>query len=223
MITMLQNAVVSLALLALAQVHAAEVVIPSDISVHLSAQPNVNLTPGEPIVFTLTIVNHGPEIVNDLGLISSNFYDQIDLNYGSVDCQGVVLDVADGETFHFNYSWYPTIFNGPFAVGESRTCHITLTLTGQAPPIWPFGFNLRAYFEDINPTNNVSTVILRRGDIAPVAIPTLSLSALLLLAMGLTVAACCAFRQRRNRVRGAPWHEPQDVERLERGGHADRA
>lgn len=193
----LRTALATLALLVGPLVHAGQVVLPADISVQLSAQPSTNIIPGEPVVFTVTVVNHGPEPVSQLALISSDFYDQIDLNYGSVDCEGVVLSVADGEIFHFNYWWRPTLFDGPLSVGESRTCHITLAVTNQMPPIWPFSFELLGYYEDLNPANNISTVILRRGDIAPVAIPTLSPGALLLLAAGLAVAACCAFRQHR--------------------------
>ena len=199
MARLLRTAVIALALLASPLIHAAEVVIPSDLSVHLSAQPAVNIEPGEPIVFTLTITNHGPEPVNHVGFISSDFYDQIDLNFGGADCKGIVLSVADGETFHFNYSWYPTLFDGPLAVGESRTCHITLALTHQAPPIWSLGFSLRTFFEDINPSNNAATVILRRGEAAPTTVPSHSPLTLLLLVMGLLATAWWMLSQR---VRG---------------------
>lgn len=195
--TLLRIFVVALGLLGWPLVCAGQVELPTDISVQLSAQPNVGLIPGEPIVFTLTVVNLGPEPANDLSVISSDFYDQIDLEFGSADCQGVVLSVTDGETFHFNYTWYPTVFEGPLLVGESRTCRITLALTSQAPPVWPFGFSLRTYlFEDINPANNTSTVVLRRGEIAPASIPMLSPTLLVLLAIALATTACWSFRQR---------------------------
>lgn len=198
----LRTALATLALLAGPLVHAGQVVLPADISVQLSAQPNTNIVPGEPIIFTVTVVNNGPESVDRLVLISSDFYDQIDLNYGSSDCQGVVLSVTDGKTFHFNYSWNPTLFDGPLMVGESRTCNITLALTGQAPPIWPFSFAIPAFIEDIDSTNNAATVILRRGDIAPRAIPMLSPIVLLMLAIGLATIACWFSRQRQSGHRG---------------------
>jgi hypothetical protein len=71
----LRTAIAILALLAGSLVHAGQVVLPADISVHLSAQPDTNIVPGEPVVFTLTVVNHGPEPVDQLALISSDFYD----------------------------------------------------------------------------------------------------------------------------------------------------
>ncbi|MGB2788539.1 MAG: hypothetical protein WBC13_04385, partial [Dokdonella sp.] len=95
--------------------NAGEVIIPSDLSVHLSAEPT-SVQPGQPVVLTLTIVNHGPETVADVALISSDFYDQIDLGFGEVDCSGFVLSVADGQSFHFNYWWFPMVFDGPLAV-----------------------------------------------------------------------------------------------------------
>lgn len=198
----IRTAVFFLALIASSASFAGEIVVPADISVHLSAQPDTNVIPGEPVVFTLTVVNLGPGTADQLVLISSDFYDQIDLNFGSVDCQGVVLSVSDGKAFHFNYSWYPTIFEGPLLAGESRTCHITLAMTNQMPAVWPFGFAIPDFIDDINPANNTGTVVLRRGDIAPVAIPMLSPYFLLLLAIGLVTAACHAYRCREGFRRG---------------------
>jgi len=201
---LLRKVIALLTLLTAPFAYAGHVVLPADISVHLDAQPNSNLSPGEPVVFTLTVVNHGPEVVNTFALISSDFYDQIDLNFGTNDCQGFGLTVADGETFHFNYWWYPTDQGGVLAVGESRTCHFTRALTPQMPVVWRFGFAIPAFIEDINPTNNVSTVTLRRGDIAPMAIPVLSPTILVLLAIALATTACCAFRQRRRSCSDGP-------------------
>ena len=169
----------------------------SDISVHLSAQPSVGLVPGQPIDFTLSITNHGPEPVSRVTLLSSDFYDQIDLSVGSGTCENFLLLVFDEKTtFHFNYVWYPADFVA-LEVGETRACNFTRALSSQAPPIWPFSFGLAYIDEDINPANNVSTVILRRGDIAPAALPTISPYVSLLLALGLATAACCAVRRRR--------------------------
>jgi hypothetical protein len=69
-------------------------------------------------------------------------------------------------------------------------------MTNQMPPVWPFTFGiLSSYFEDINPANNASTVILRRGDFGPVAVPSLSPSALLPLIIGLATTAYWSSRQ----------------------------
>jgi hypothetical protein len=185
----------TLTLLVSLPLHAVEVVIPSDISVHLSAYPDSHIIPDQPVIFTLTVVNHGPEPVDLLAVISSDFYDQIDPYFGIVDCQGVVLSVSDGKTFHFNYWWYTTD-EGVLAVGESRTCHITLAMTNQMPAVWPFSFAIPPFIEDINPANNSATVILRRGDIEPLAIPMLSPLFLLILTIGFTTLAGHALRQR---------------------------
>ncbi|HOX70901.1 MAG: hypothetical protein WAS23_01540 [Dokdonella sp.] len=200
--SLLRIAFIALALLISARINASEVVIPSDISVHLSAQPVINLEPGEPIVFTLTIINHGPQPVEHATLISSDFFDQIDLSSGGMDCPGFFLSVTDGETFNFNYWWDPTLLDGPLAIGESRSCQFTRAMTSQSPLAWPFSFELLGYYEDINPANNISTVILRRGDIAPTAIPMLSPTVMLLLAIALATTACCAFRERSRREPG---------------------
>ena len=92
--TLLQTLVLALGLLGYPLASAGQVELPTDISVHLTAQPDVGLIPGEPIVFTLTVVNIGPQPANDLSVISSDFYDQIDLGSGSADCQGVILSVS---------------------------------------------------------------------------------------------------------------------------------
>ncbi|MBK8124218.1 MAG: hypothetical protein IPK54_11825 [Dokdonella sp.] len=163
----------------------------SDISVHLSAQPSTGLVPGQPIEFTLNITNHGPEPVNRVTLLSSDFYDQFDLDFGTTDCENFVVIITDGEVFHYNLVWYPADFVA-LEVGETRVCHFALALSSQAPPIWPFSFGLATIDEDINPANNVSTVILRRGDIPPTALPMISPIISLLLALGLATVACLA-------------------------------
>ena len=75
---LLRIPLILLALISASTSSADNVIVPADISVHLSAQPDTRIVPGEPVVFTLTVVNHGPEPVNQLALISSDFYDQID-------------------------------------------------------------------------------------------------------------------------------------------------
>ncbi len=175
----------------------------TDLSVDFTAQPSSSLVPGQPIEFTVTVTNHGPEPVpavgSNLALFSSDFYDQFDSSFGSADCQGYTVFVSDGDAFHFNLVWFPTFQDqGALEVGESRSCHITLALSNQAPAEWPFSFGVAESFDDINPDNNVSTVILRRGDMAPIAVPTLSTYALLLLIVALALLANTTFARTSN-------------------------
>lgn len=173
----------------------------TDISVGLAAQPSSGLVPGQPIVFTLAVTNNGPESVDDynLALYSSDILDQFDASSGSTDCQGYTVVVSDGKTFHFNIVWSPTIQGqGALEVGETRSCHISLALSSQAPAVWPFSFGVADFFDDLNPDNNVSTVILRRGDVAPVAVPTLSISMLVFFIVVLATVACAEFARNSN-------------------------
>jgi hypothetical protein len=171
----------------------------TDISVAFTAQPDSGLVPGQPIIFTLTVTNLGPEPVPASGskfsLYSSDFFDQFDVSSaGTADCLGFGAIVSDGKTFHYNLVWFPTFLSqGELAVGEIRSCHFTLALSNQAPAVWPFSFGVAEFFADLNPENNISTVILRRGDIAPIAVPALSFQALMLLIVALASMACSAF------------------------------
>jgi hypothetical protein len=168
------------------------ITVPADISVQMTAEPRYGLVPGQPIVFTLTVTNNGPDSVDRLLLYSSDIFDEFDTSSGSNDCQGYAVVVSDGETFHFNLTWSPTV-QGILNVGESRTCHITLALSSQAPEVWPFSFGVAFFYEDINPNNNVATVTLRRGDVAPIAVPMLSIQVLTVLIVALASMACTAF------------------------------
>lgn len=177
----------------------------TDISVELTAQPSSGLVPGQPIVFTLTVTNQGPEVVpasdSKFALFSSDFYDQFDVSFpGTADCLGFGAIISDGKTFHYNLVWIPTFLSqGALAVGESRSCHFTLALSNQAPAAWPFSFGVAEFFKDINPDNNVSTVILRRGDIAAVELPALSFYTFMLLTAALASMAWLALIRRRVR------------------------
>ncbi len=175
----------------------AQVDVPADISVGLSADPSTGLVPGEPIVFTLSATNHGPGPADYLVLVSSDFVDEIDLGYGSTDCHGLGLIVSDGETYHYNYAWLLTLFDGTLPAGSTRTCHLTLRLSAQVPAIWTFGFALADLYQDINPSNNSATVILQRAADGAVPIPALS-SALLILLAGLLAVTAGFARHRKN-------------------------
>jgi hypothetical protein len=178
----------------------AQVQAQTDISVELTAQPSSGLVPGQPIVFTLSATNHGPLPVDDytFAIFSSDIYNEFDPSYGSTDCQGYAVFITDGDGFSYaTISWSPTFLDLPaLEVGETRSCHITLALSISAPAVWSFSFGVAEFFDDINPSNNVSTVILRRGDVAPVAVPVLSLHGLMLLGFTLASMAWAALRAR---------------------------
>ena len=171
------------------------VVIPSDVAVHLVAEPNSELVTGQPVVFTLSVTNHGPEIVPTFVATSSQFTSEFNLGLGTSDCQHLGLVVADGKTVYYSYNWIPT-FGGPIGIGETRTCHLTLPVGSAAPDMWTFGLYLPSSYQDLNPANNVSVVTLRRGVDSARAIPTLSSFALLSLAILLVAAAASARRTR---------------------------
>jgi hypothetical protein len=170
-------------------------VLTEDIGVTFSASPTENLVPGQPIDFELTVTNHGDESVDFLALSSSHFVHEI--VSGPSDC-GLVTVVADGENFYeFWRTWYVSGAAGgaPLEAGESRTCHFQMALTYEAPVSYPFTFGLPDFFTDPNPDNDRVTLILRRGDLAPVAVPSLSAYAMLLLVAMLAIAACLGFRR----------------------------
>lgn len=172
----------------------------TDVSVELTAQPNSGLIPGQPIVFTLAVTNHGPLPEDDynLAIRSSDIHDQFDPSSGSTDCIGYTVIITDGDGFSYaTISWSPTILGqGALQVGETRSCHITLALSNSAPADWPFSFGVADLFDDINPDNNVATVILRRGDVAPVELPALSLYTIMLLIAAIISSAWLAGRRR---------------------------
>lgn len=169
------------------------VVLTEDIGVSFSAMPTENLVPGDSIEFELTATNHGDEAVDTVTLSSSDYVDEI-VRVGS-DCTLITV-VADGEDFFFYYlNWYLAGAGGPpLEAGESRTCHFQMTLTPAAPAVYDFTFGLPTYYFDPNPSNDRVTVTLQRGDLAPVAVPSLSAYAMLLLVATLAIAACFGFR-----------------------------
>lgn len=163
--------------------------VPADVSVSLTAEPSEALVPGQPIVFTLSATNNGPDPVSQLVLISDDFVDQFDTSVGSNDCQGLVVAVSDGKAYHYNFWWYPTLSQGTLEVGETRTCHLTLALSAQAPPVWTFGFAIPLFFVDINPLNNYGWVTLRRATGAATDLPATSWISLVILAVLIVTAA----------------------------------
>lgn len=170
------------------QADAPPVVIPSDIAVTFTAIPNTNLSTGAPLTLTVTAANLGPQPVDTLVLESSAFTSQFNFAHASVNCTGFVISVADGVTGPAQFmNWYVAavpLGTAPFAVGDTRTCQITLGLSSSAPLMLPFTFGLAHQFVDLNPANDSATVVLRR---AVVSIPAMSRITLLLLA-GLLIA-----------------------------------
>jgi hypothetical protein len=116
---------------------AGTVVIPADVSVQLNAYPNSGLATGQPITFTFSATNHGPEPVATLVVASSHFANEFNLALGTSDCQDLGPVVVDGQTYYYYYDWVPS-FGGSIEVGETRTCHLTLPVSSQAPTIWTF-------------------------------------------------------------------------------------
>ncbi|HET9033926.1 MAG TPA: hypothetical protein VFN25_13610 [Dokdonella sp.] len=169
--------------------------IPSDVAITMTATPSDNLSPGELISFVITATNLGPAAVPVLPMISSQFIDEFDLGPGgSSNCPGIALQVADGKYFFYNLVWDPTI-TAPLAAGETRVCELKFSLTEAAPEILPFTFGIYESWVDLNEANNSATVILRRGDMAPVTLPMLSPGALMVLLGMLTFMAWIQLRR----------------------------
>lgn len=175
---------------------AGPIIVPSDLAVSLTAEPNVNLRPGDLVSFTISITNNGPESVDRFALTSSPIYDELDvLEGGSSDCDHLYLAVVDlTDTFYYEYIWYPA-WPGetPLQVGETRYCYLTLPYTQWAPPEFPVTFSPGTAFGDLDPSNNSATVILRGAGAAVTSVPTLSriaLAALVALMALLGTARC---------------------------------
>ena len=165
----------------------AQLVLPSDVGVTMTASPTTNLQPGQPIDMTLTVTNYGPAAVPILVLASSVYVDEMYLvSQNAAECY-LVLDVADlpNGTEEFLIQWYVAGLGGvlpPFPAG-AITCHFQITLTPSAPSTYSFSFGLPHSFEtDPNPSNDRATVVLQRAPPQPVLVPALSRAMLLLLA-----------------------------------------
>jgi hypothetical protein len=182
----------------------AQIFLPSDIGVTLTALPTTNLQPGQPIDMAVTVTNYGPDAVPDLFLVSSIFVDQIYfVSVNADECHWVMTvgDLADG-TEEFFVQWYLAGLDvyPPFPPG-STTCHFQIALTRSAPPTYQFSFGLPPNFEfDSNPANDVATVTLQRASPPPpTPLPTLSTWMLLLLAgLSAGLAANALKRSRRS-------------------------
>lgn len=170
--------------------------IPTDLAVQFSAEPTDGIESGQTIHFTVSVTNHGPEPVESVTLMSSNFVDEFYLDNATADCQAFLTRITDGNGFYYyNQIWYPAFFS-TLEVGEARTCHFTLDFSHLAPPVFPFSFGLASYETDLNPANDTQAVVLRRGRL-PATLPTLSPQAQILLGLGMLACAGLAIRHRR--------------------------
>ena len=172
---------------------AGDVVLPSDVAVMLSAAPSMDLVPGQAIDLTLTATNRGAIPVNLVILTSSDYVNEIrPLSFDEIECYLILTVVDGGTSFFYFLSWdvaNPGVGSPPLEPGESRTCHFQLSITSQAPPVFPFGFGLASEFMDTDPSNDRATVYLRRRGAELTPIPAASPIGLLLLAGFLAISA----------------------------------
>jgi hypothetical protein len=170
-----------------AQADVPPISVPSDVSVTLTATPSTNLHPGETIQLSLSVKNNGPQPLSNIPILSSHFYDEFNSGDWWTDCQLFTVVVDDGTPFSYYRAWYPTD-GSPMAVGETRTCHIRLSLSTDAPPVTTFSFRLPDFYSDPDVSNDRGTVYLVRAvDATP--IPTIGPIGAAIL-MLLLVAAC---------------------------------
>jgi Domain of unknown function DUF11 len=168
---------------------AGDIELPGDVAVTLTASPTVNLTPGEPIQFTVTATNLGPAAIQQgFVLQSSQIVDQLDIGAAKVDgcfLYVEVVDLRNGGSYYLVEWQVVGAPGGPtsLGVGETATCHFSMPITSFAPSSQIFSMNLGEIWRDPNPNDDSASVLLQR---APIPAPATSMWALLLLA-GLVV------------------------------------
>lgn len=157
--------------------------VPSDVAVELSVEQSANLAPGQPIVFVISATNHGPAPVTALDILSRPFTNELELSALSTDCEILGTIVVDTEfSFYYIFDWAITL-GGVLEIGETRSCHITVPLSVNAPPVWEFGFSIPDFFVDLDPSNNSASVTLRRSVNETTPLPALSSAVLILLTL----------------------------------------
>ncbi len=185
---------------------AGTVLLPSDVSVRLSADITTNLSPGDRPTFTISVTNHGPDPLggpsaNGVVVTSSPIYDELDIASASANgCDyDLVLSVVDLEnSFYFRFSFFAAHPTRVLAVGETRTCQLSLDYTPWAPPVFPVTFALNGFETDPDTSNNAATVELVRAPSAAAPIPVTTWPWSLLLVSGLAILA------RQGRSMGSP-------------------
>jgi hypothetical protein len=171
-------------------------ILPSDLVVTMTANPDSGLVPHQMFELTIAVTNRGPENIHTLGLYSSYFSDEFALSLASNDC-GLSFAVLDGDDWWaYAYLWSPNR-NSDLAVGQTKTCHLKLALSLEAPPTVAFTFTLPSDYVDPDPSNDHATVYLHR-DVSPV--PADSWFARCALMAVLSGLACSRLR-RSNRCR----------------------
>jgi hypothetical protein len=170
----------------------AQLALTSDVGVALTAMPTTQLVTGQPINFTMTVTNYGPDLIPVVEVSSSMWFNEIyPISYDPNECT-LIVSVLDGVTPSYLMSWIIAGLPGEpvFAAGETRTCHFSLSLTAAAPAATPFSFGLPSFITDTNASNDTVTILLQRA-IDP--IPALS-SMMLWLLTGLLVAGAFVLR-----------------------------
>jgi hypothetical protein len=182
---------------------AGNIVLPSDVSVNLTATPAANLMPGQAIDVVVQVTNHGPEDLPAVIVHGERYVNEIELlSVDSNECfvYIVVEDLSNG--FDYLITWMVANEVGGTApvlrAGEVRTCHMQLALTDAAPPIYTLSFGLLTpLFSDPNPTDDQSSVELRREVSAATALPATSTIGAWLLGFLLASFAAIEFAGRR--------------------------
>jgi hypothetical protein len=180
----------------------AQLTIPADIGVTLSADPSTNLATNQSIHITLAVTNYGPDPAPQVGVVSSNFTNEIGQFVTNPDECFLFLTVVDAFLTAYQFiNWdVANVLNmpgsKPLEPGETKTCHFQFALTSQAGPVVPFSFGLPSFFSDINPINDQATVLLQRAP--PRVTPAPALSRWHLVALAMLFALCALAR-----IRGA--------------------
>jgi hypothetical protein len=201
-------AVFALALALTSAARAGQQVIPADIGITFTAAPNTDLHAGESINGTLTVTNFGPGAANYLVVQSSSFTNE----FGSFAADpeecfvfATVVDAQPAPYYYLNWQVANVLGAGtaPFRPGETRTCHLTFSLSPTASPSMTFGWNIPSFFVDLNSANNASTVLLQLAAVPVPAVAPLGSAILCLLValigatFGITASSTRGERDRR--------------------------
>jgi hypothetical protein len=159
----------------------------TDVAVTLSAVPTTSLVTGDQVTFTATITNNGPVSLGYVAIIGPNIRDEFAFPQGAwTDCN-IIISTADTETGPFwILEWFPNgVGTDSMAIGETRTCHFTLTITSLFPAQYSFPMFLPTYWSDLDEADDIATVHLSRA-IAPVP----SLGPVMLALLGTLIFMC---------------------------------
>jgi hypothetical protein len=150
--------------------HADPVPLNTDVAVTLTAIPTTNLVSGESVVFTMTVIDNGPLSLGYFAIIGPQISGQFSVPSGTWNDCGLFTTTGDSDDGPFwTPEWFPSgLGENPMAVGETRTCHFTLTVASGLPRAYAFTMFLPDYWSDINSSNSSATVSLQRAiDVVP--------------------------------------------------------